>query len=243
MPEIALAEYERANERDKPGWLLLNEEINKWLSRPGYSIRDKYDNGLQEPSMVEWSWLMLFSRFERTVKALLEPAYLFSSEACLKLESILKEDKRYQNGESFYFDHCSLPLSELRAHAFQGCPMESYSITWLASFNKADGLTVIAKVTVYAVARGYTEIVEGKRKICVDAVGLFIHDGFEFSGDQWLGRWSCKDKAVYAFFWGEELGNINFREFRRRTGYGCDFRTMNNPEIYNVKRFCYYASL
>jgi uncharacterized Zn-binding protein involved in type VI secretion len=242
IPHIALAEYERANERDKPGWALFHEEIIKWLSKPAYIIdpRNKYDNGGQEPSWVAWDWLMGYERFQKTVTGILKPEYLFGPLARVKLAEILESEGAFASvGQSF--DHTVLDWDKLRSYAFQSLPMDSYKITWLAYPElKPDGLTVIGQLTLFAAAKGSTQVNAGKRTICVDAVGLFIHDGFEFAEDQWLGNWDCKSNSFsLSSFINGWVENSDFREFRERTGYGCDFRTMNKPAIYSVDKFCY----
>ena len=249
LAEIALAEHQRADARDKPGWMLLHEALSKWLSGAAYSMRDKYDNGGQKPSWVQWDWLMRYARFRRTVAAMLAPEYLSGPKAHNILETILEKDGAFQapfDGKERPFDHTGLDWAKLRSHAFQSRPIVplvegagkvNYA-EWLAG-NKPDGLAAaIAEFVLLAVAKGSTRVDKsGKRTIYVDAVGLFIHDGFDFGGDQELGYWDCEGKA---FSWtGEKLNNRAFRDFRKHTGYGCDFRIMNKPELYTVKRFCY----
>jgi len=246
LSEIALAEHARADERDQPGWMLLHKGIEKWLALPAYSIRDKYDNGGQVPEWVEWDWLMRYQRFQLTVANMRVPIYLFGPEARQTLKGILEKAKTFNvphDGEEHPFDHTVLPWDELRRHAFQSRPGDGNMAWWLAG-TKPDGLAVIAKFVLLAAAKGSVKVdASGKRTICVDAVGLFIHDGFDFEGEQTLGRWDCEDKKFTLPPFGEELHNRAFRDFRNRTGYGCDFRIMNKPELYPVARFCYDPSL
>ena len=249
LPEVASAEYDRADERDKPGWTLFNEGINKWLSKPAYSMGDKYDNGGQAPLLAQWDWLMRYARFRDTVEGMIDRVnpphenmdknYLFGPQGRQQLQKILEGEGAF-DGSGQAFDHINLPWDKLRFHAFQSKPMDSRWFEWLAG-TKPDGLAVIiGELVLLAVAKGYTSVNAGARRICVEAVGLFIHDGFEFQGDQSLGRWDCTNKE-FSLFGGEPLANNNFREFRMRSGYGCDFRIMNTPELVSIERICYNA--
>lgn len=242
LSEIALAEHARANERDRPGWDLLQEAMEKWLSKPGYCIRDKFDNGGQEPSMVEWDWLMQYVRFQDGAGEIMQRSYLFSQAARQSLARILEKTNAFDvpyDGKYHSFDHTDLPLDKLRAHAFQGYPLPNWYPAWMSGI-KPDGLVVLAKLTIYAVAKGFIRVNEmGARLVCVESVGLFIHDGWDFSGEQWLGRWNCENKTFSIPPFGISLYNTDFREFRERTGYGCDFRVMNKPKLYEVERYCY----
>jgi len=194
---------------------------------------------------VEWDWLMLYERFQRTVETMLPRVYLFGLKSRQLLKEILEADKAFDvphDGQEHPFDHTILPWNELRSHAFQSLPMDSYRVTWLAG-TKPDGLAVIAEFVLLAVAKGSVRVnASGKGTIQVDAVGLFIHDGFDFEEDQWLGNWSCEGKE-FSILSGVSLDNVHFRRFRMRTGYGCDFRIMNEPELYSVARYRYNAHL
>lgn len=68
----------------------------------------------------------------------------------------------------------------------------------------------------------------GGHRICVTNVYLFIHDTFNFEGFADLGYWDPESKKFPAFstqLMG--LSNSDFREFRRRHGYGRDFTVLS----------------
>ena len=268
LPEIASAEYDRADERDKLGWMSFYEALSKWLRKPPYAMSDdKFDNGGQAPLLVQWDWLMRYARFRRTVDDILDTQYLFGPLGRKLLQEILEGEGAFA-GSGQAFDHINLPWDKLRSHAFQSLPMEAGRIGWgTLPDAKPDGLAVvIGNLVLLAVAKGFTkESVSGGHQICVEAVGLFIHDGFEFGGDQWLGNWECSSdyqgfasadavREALSDLADKELGlpsrldNRAFRHFRERSGYGCDFRIMNTPEpfsiweLYLFERFCYDAT-
>jgi len=276
MPEMAAAESELANDVNRQGWLYLYDLMLKWRSKPAYVTQGEFDTGGQEPYMVEWDWLMEYARFRDAVAVLTQRAaydddillleeYLFSSRARASLVRILRdcEDRGckdiWQHGGSF--DHSSLRWDKLRKHAFQNKATEPVKLRSLASEEilKPDGLQAsIGKVTAYALAAGEIEIVDNVRRITVRCVYAFIHDGFDFSDEQWLGNWECSQylKGFHSVdampeALAEELGaplnlpsrldNKAYRNFRQRTGFGCDFRVMCVPQLAWQGEFRYDA--
>lgn len=239
LEEIAAAESELASERDRPGWIYLRDFMAKWLSKKGYAIQDRYDNGGQEPAYIDWNWMMGFLRFYLKYREIMQPDYMFSPAARAKLATVLQTDGAFA-GEGMRFDHIALPWDKQRAHAFQNISMALswyeliFAITGWPSPGNPDGLqATVANVTIFALASGETRVLKnGARQIRVRRVAFFIHDGFDFSGDQPLGWWSCEHKSFrHELFGGTLLTNADFRRFREHTGYGCDFRIMTRPEL------------
>lgn len=128
---------------------------------------------------------------------------------------------------------------------------------------KPDGFqAAIANTTIYALTAGRTvKLKNDSWSVIVEKVACFIHDGFDFNGDySWLGNWVCADtfpdylselpgeagelaerligKTEFNME-GVILINKNFNEFRKRTGYGCDFRTLCKPELVCTSEYIY----
>lgn len=242
LPEIANAEYDRANERDRIGWDYFHGFITKWLHGKAYSIDGKYDNGGQGPSYVAWDWLMRFERFEHAVGKMMQPQYLFSESAKSKLVSLLKSDGAFE-GKGKVFDYTKLEWEEQRTHAFQSFPMNIIGLSSVVP-PMPDGLqVVVANVSIFALAKGNTIVLDdGTKYVFVESIALFIHDGFDFSGNQPLGKWTCtEDEKKFDYPFGTPLENADFRRFREHTGYGCDFRIMTKPELVWTGNFGYAA--
>ena len=72
-------------------------------------------------------------------------------------------------------------------------------------------------------------------------VFILIHDGYDFSGDQWLGGWEVNTEYPRVKATGTQMWNKDFKSFRERTGYGCDFRIMTKPELANIGEYRYNA--
>jgi hypothetical protein len=129
-----------------------------------------------------------------------------------------------------------------RAHAFQG-----YSVnTWWGLLDEEawshltilpDGLiTALGAFTIYARAAGQTSKKGNIWRLYIERAALFVYDGFEFSGEQWLGnRRYDEEYKGYAMFQGIALFNRDFRNFRERSGVGQDFRLLSSsPENFEM---------
>ena len=245
LPEMAAAMAERVDEVNRQGWIYLHEGLMKWFSRPAAVMPDdKFHNGCQEPLMMDWHWLMQYFRFSYAVTTLTMESYLLEWEARQTLTRILENEGAFA-GSGMPFDHTILPWHQLRRHAFHGKSVP-YGLHMIDpdiqlipdGFSAAIGATV-----VYALAAGETQVsASGERKVFIRKIGRFIHDGFDFNGDQWLGNWLCeKDRKGFALFTGARLENSDFRALRARTGYGCDFRSICLPDVVEVEEFWYLA--
>ena len=238
---------------------------------------DKYNNGGQEPLWVEWDWLMQYERFRRALAQLLQPEYLFEDDAKANLTRFLREEGAFE-GEGKAFNHISLPWRMWRRRAIQGKTL-AIGISSIEKLKntaeildetasshgqtKPDGFQcAIADTTIYALCSGRTAKLEnGSWRVIVENVACFIHDGFDFNGDGWLGTWICEEifddlkeyfsedtdaenelKGKTEFnIHGVGLNNECFQHFRNSTGYGCDFRTMCKPALVPVEVFSYDA--
>ena len=262
LPEMAAAQAELENADNRQGWLYLHDFALKWRSRRAWVMPDDESNGGQEPTFIDWDWLMKYKRFRDAVDELTTEQYLMKPDARKKLTKILEKEGAFA-GQGTPFDHTILPWEELKKHAFQEKPI-SYSKMLAPDMKTPDGLTAaMGGLTVYALAAGETHVdPNGLRWITIRKIGRFIHDGFDFNGEQWLGNWECSEE--YKGFksadtimevpferLGENMGlevslpsrldNRAFREFRKRTGYGCDFRVTCQPNVVSVEEFSYVA--
>jgi hypothetical protein len=101
---------------------------------------------------------------------------------------------------------------------------DAWPLTWLP-----DGLFVaLGNFTVYARAAGRTYQNGNSWRMEIKRIALFVYDGFEFSTDQWLGRWRyTEDYKGFDLSMGVTLDNRDFRDFRARTRTGQDFRILS----------------
>ena len=249
LPEMAANMYAVADERDKPGWAALSEGAARWLEGPAYIIKDKFDNGPGEPVWCEWSWLMRYKRFREAVAEIYKPENLFSPKAKQRLNKILLDDRCFEGaGREFTYITTREEWRVWREHAYQGSAMEFWKFHMINKINPwdalPDGLAVLANVTVYALPNGYTELLpNGKWKVCLRRVALFIHDGIEFNdADQTLGWWRCPEGVTIPGL-GTQLRNSHFNAFRARTGYGRDSRVICEPTLAWVGFWSYETSL
>lgn len=228
---------------------------------------------------MEWDWLMQYERFRNALAQLLQPDYLFSELAKANLTSFLRMSGAFE-GEGKVFDHINLPWRMWRRRAIQGktlhleiesgfnplsIPVNVWEVmdkvAWEYNHSiKPDGFQcAIADTTLYALCAGRTVKNNNSWRVIIENVACFIHDGFDFIGDGWLGNWICEDifddlreyfsenidienelqgKTEFNIY-GVGLYNDHFRNFRNSTGFGCDFRTMCKPRLVSMEKFSY----
>jgi uncharacterized Zn-binding protein involved in type VI secretion len=263
LPEMAERSYAQASAIDKPGWQLLFEFSSKWVDGPAYRFSNqddsKYDNGPGEPVWAEWDWLMLYSRFRKAKDGILEQDRLFSPGAQAKLTSILMNEKCF-TGEGTIFKHVTSRENwrSWRKKAFQGYSIDEFTninivnrfigLIQMINLNwplepAVDGLSTLARVTIYALADGRTSrLPNGQWRVHINRVGLFIHDGVDFSSeDQTLGLWDCAHG--FSPVYGIPLANRHFESFRARSGYGQDLRVVCDLHVVNIEEYYYDVAL
>lgn len=102
-----------------------------------------------------------------------------------------------------------------------------------------DMFCTLGSFNIHISIHGFLELNSSEQyTINIQKVGLHIMDQFEFSGDQLLGYWSTTEQDVTKFSLGYNLnyyqiGNVNYREYRERSGMGGDFALYSYPKLYN----------
>lgn len=118
-----------------------------------------------------------------------------------------------------------------------------------------DKLTPIGKRLLYldqiaenefilSTPKGYVkELPNGKHEICISDVFLFIDDQFNFDGNAPLGRWDFEDMRFrFNQFGLDHLLNMDFRAFRKATGYGRNFMIVSPlRKVLDFRPFCWEA--
>jgi hypothetical protein len=241
LPEMGEAQAGRTSPPNTQGWLYLRDLAQQWLSGPGDAIKPATenngveDNGRGAPAWLSWDWLLHYERFSRAVTEILKEDYVFSAAALNKLTAILEQEGAF-SGFGQPFNHIDQDWTAWRAHAFQGYSVNTWwgvldEEAWSQSTVLPDGLiTALGAFTIYARAAGRTYKNGNTWRVDIERVALFVYDGFEFSGDQWLGKWRYGEEYKgFDLVLGIGLENSDFRDFRARNGVGQDFRLLSCP--------------
>ena len=227
LPEIAEAMAEKeSNEDDKKGWLYLRDMFYKWLSSRAND--DPTKNPV--PFWVDIDWVLryfvkIFTSFVLAREAIIQNAQDELVKILLREGYLTKENREFdfinspwQMWEPYYYQHHAIDFLQV--------PLRPGIIAALLTF------------TFRYLAKGKIEYNPKKEQytIYIDNVAVFVHDVFNFAGDQYLGYWSCEEKDIdYSeFFCNEsyyEMNNKKFNEFRERTGFGNDFLVLSKPKI------------
>lgn len=157
------------------------------------------------------------------------------------------------NGEEYVsipFDDTDLPPHLWHKKAYQSRPVQHTNFTplFVDKINKRANaqFRTLGDYNISALAKGeYRLTKDGEYKVCVDEVYLFINDHFNFDGSGWLSFWDFKNMRYGGDFGllNTLLENEDFQDFRKRTGYGKDFRVVSllhkyadfKPQCWTVK--------
>jgi uncharacterized Zn-binding protein involved in type VI secretion len=160
----------------------------------------------------------------------------------------LRQDPANPLGDSpARFDYIDLPAAELVSAAVH---RESISI---GDEKEHDASLTLNSIDAslgsynlyYNVAGSVEPLPDGRHQIRIDAVGIYVHDSFDFEGFQYLGHWDVDGHAVHvspisflAYKKGYDLDdpltagckitNASFRAWREATGHGQDFYILSD---------------
>ncbi|MDR3361315.1 MAG: DUF6402 family protein [Desulfovibrio sp.] len=233
LPDIADNMASQAgNAADAQGWLHLRSMFHHWFGGKASTA-----SGATEPFWVDWDWIMRYARafaayvaFTMNVEQL--PAEeqqannIYNAAARDSLGRILCRDGYMRDGRTD-FDFTVLPWTEWQAayHTHIAVPRSG----------ETDGLmAAMGAFTLRALAAGWTEPGGGGGHIVhVTKMAVFVHDVFNFEGDEPLGYWSCEQLRAdkFSFPGGERMHNATFREFRNSRKHGGDFLVLSLPHI------------
>ena len=255
LPDIAAAKAERQpTSEDRQGWLYLREMFLRWFT--GVASMDA--NSCHEAFWVAWEWAMSYKRASYAYARFIDPAYeeeqrernIYSQAALEQLGLILcREGCLDPAKEAVDFDFIQSDWRQWEAFYHTLCSVPRWP--------DSDGLmAALAGFTLRALAAGRAEnLGDGRWRITVTRVAVFVHDSFNFAEDDSyfannLGKWSCihldggensvSPETEHDYV---SLRNNDFRNFREKYGFGNDFLVLSQPHIVeNFKEVSYVTT-
>lgn len=152
-------------------------------------------------------------------------------------------DRKYLTGQKREFDFIPADLSDTgKWREWEASPKDTIEVSgnlFQIIRYGVDGLVAsMGGFTLRALPRGYVEpnTEKGGHTITITHVAVYAQDGFNFDGAEALGFWNCEGKAFSPADpeVGRLLGNNSFRQFRKDTGYGGNFRIFTTPRMVDI---------
>ena len=234
--------------KDRQGWLYLKSMFERWLGH-----KTRIGPSGSTPMWIDWDWLMQFERAKNSYQKLTinkGPEDNISNDvtnaaAFVSLGKILKRHG-YITSQIEKFDFTQIDWPGWGEFYHQENPVSGSDIS--LTVRDVDGLEAcMGGFTLRALAGGYVEpLPSGKHRIHMQKCAVYAYDAFQFEDDGWfkeklvgLGNWSCQelDFSPLSFPSGSyvHLQNENFRQFRKRRGFGGDFYVFTRP--HKVEKF------
>ncbi|SPT70981.1 DUF6402 family protein [Anaerobiospirillum thomasii] len=218
-------------EKDQKGWLELSKMLAKWISGPAYELQTSdVKNGTAPIFMMSlgYEWFSLYPRWLYEYRNLTINALNEKGKA--QLVKYLKQLDIWKTGG--FFDFSAYLPKEWEKYYF------NYKRVLFADLHPyADGMTAcLATHSIRALAKGNLTICDnGDREITVSELYFYVHDTFQFEGDDPLGCWSKHYLNYETIVVGSpdeldkyvELSNQSFNNFRQKYNIGGDFLVLS----------------
>ena len=242
LEEIALAEAgKKTTAEDTRGWKYLAAMFDKWFSGKGNN------NALSNPTpfWVDWNWIMEFQRARNHYDYFVShpdmgenSSNIYNILSQKQIGSFLARDG-FLGDSRLPFDYTALPWNEWLDRAF--------NYRRVSGIISTDGLqAALATFSFRALAKGYTDPNDdGRHTITLMDCGVFAYDTFHFNDEDDFFYWDCPGKTFLPFSFPNEEQHVrapDFREFRRRSGFGNDFvviSQMHAVENFSGMRYVY----
>ena len=201
--------------------------MEKWLSTPN-SPTQIYDT-----STVTIQWAKTFPRFLKVYNEILREKLYLNASAKKEIIKLSKKYNAYNAGGEF--GSVSGNIISLDQEYIQHRPVGS-----LYDKNLDDMLAALGRFDLRVLVQGKVRAYK-RRLFCLDKIGLYIRDSYDFNGPQFLGAWNPRTNYIGTNpFKGYRVENGSFREYRDFTGLGHDFIIFSDIEIHYLKEDNYF---
>jgi hypothetical protein len=174
---------------------------------------------------VDMDWVLGFKRARSVYDAMLSEKIWVNAASRERLASVLKRQGKLGLPGRAWFGDINLHVPTVHRDQLNFRYVTSPS-------SPIDGLSAgLGDFALYvAVAGEHEGLKDGRTKISIHQVGIYVRDSFDFEGGQFLGYWDETTNTVSGLnpFAGSMVTNGDFREWRRRTGMGGDFLIYSN---------------
>lgn len=192
-----------------------NEHINDWKNEKAIELLKERIIDMQKHEIIEFPTsnnpITEFGTFSGEIK-----------------EKVIKPEE-LNGGETTE----KMPLFE--KYYMQSMPYEESKFKKLDDFFGA-----VANCNIRFAAKGFLHYNNGKIKVEIKKIAVYVKDGFDYVGEQPLGSWSYKSMRAYKFGADAGISNRSYRDYRYDTKMGQDCYKYSNLYKYDVNYPLFY---
>ena len=203
--------------------------MERWFS--GYP-NDKPLNGIVETTTVKMDWVLGFARARSVYDEMIRQKIWCNPPAQQVIIERLKAHGKFTDKFETFGDF-SRPAPTMEKHDYINSrpmvtdklldPIDDLFAT-LGSFE----MRMVAKGTVQPKGNG-------KYRITIKEVGVFVRDSYDFNTNQTLGYWDVNTNSVgKTSLSGTEVTNAHFRAWRQANNKGCDFLIFSDVKVHTL---------
>lgn len=184
LPLIAEAMGNRAGEKDRIGWHYLRDMFYKWLA--GEANAEPAKN--TSPFWVDIDWVLRY--FPKEFLTITFPLNAITERAINSLNTILAREGYFEEQDK-EFDFINTPWQEWEKLYYQRFDVEESHLVEIGI------IAALSTFTFLFLPKGKIEYLGNNQyKVTFEQLAIFVHDVFNFEGNQKYGFWSCENKDV-----------------------------------------------
>lgn len=196
--------------------------LDRWFGSAA-TIKPFY--GAADTVTVNMDWVLSFKRARAVYDEMVSQKVWANEAARGRLATILKRQGRLGRPGRAWFGDINLLVPKVHS--------DQVNFRYVTSpASPIDGLSAgLGDFALFAAVAGEHELLSnGKTKVYVHQVGIYVRDSFDFEGHQFLGYWNESKNSVSGLnpLSGTMVTNGDFRDWRKASGKGGDFLIYSN---------------
>jgi len=209
------------------GWTQLVRLLAKWFLGPMHQITNGNDVPLNAPyddQIITMAWVLTFPR----AKAVYNNYENRKGFVTPNFKDLLRKKFPNKGNTPIRFGDEAFATNN---------PLVRHQHQW-QSFNVGGGLmdaldAALHLFTLEGIFAG--TYYPSEKKVCIEKVGVYVKDPFNFPGDQYLGNWTYPDSVIYrpyvSSWYDGEVTNKTFRDYQEKYRQGQDFFVFSDVKI------------
>jgi len=205
-------------------WIIAANLLEQWFNNPAN------DNILPNTTTVKMDdWVLQFRRVRRVYEQMLSQKIWLNHKAQAVIVKMLQQQGKLTNTETEFGDFTK-PVPLINDDYIQ---YRSIGSIW----DPTDDLFAsLGRLTLRIAIKGVVKPIPTGHAICIQELGIYSRDSFDFKGPQHLGYWNINNNyGGKNFFRGTKVRNADFREWSKQHNRGGNYLVFSDLKIIQLK--------